>query len=172
MIIKSKSYKSNKTFKTLVNYIFRGIDKEKDFLFTKFIRGDKTDEQNITRQLRQNETYRKTLRSNSIKMYMEIISFHKKDKKFLTKEVLTKIAREYVKERSRNSVAVSVVHRDKDHVHLHILLSGVEYKTGDGTRKTKEDFKNLKLHMEELQKNKFPQLSHSVIQHDKNVKKK
>jgi hypothetical protein len=150
----------------------RDIDKENDLLFTKFIRGDKLDEENIIRQYRDNDTHcRQILRKNSNRMYMDIISFSAKDTAVLSNETLSKIARKYVKERSKKSIAVSVVHRDKEHTHLHILLSAVEYKTGLNTRLSRTAFKELKLEMERYTLDKFPEIKHSKVQHEK-VKKK
>lgn len=171
MIIKSKSYKSKKSISNLVYYVMRDIDKENDVLFTKFIRGDKLDSENIIRQFRFNEIHnRQVLKSNSNRMYMEIISFDKKDTDVLSNETLTKIARKYVKERSKKAISLAVVHRDKSHTHLHILLSAIDYKTGVNNRISREKFKQVKLEMEHYQQ-KFPEIQFSSIDHDK-VKKK
>lgn len=172
MIIKSKSYKSKKSISNIVYYVMRDIDKENDLLFTKFIRGDKLDEENIIRQFNHNDSHcRQILRSNSNRMYMDIISFSAKDSVVLSNETLTKIARKYIKERSKKSIAVSVVHKDKEHTHLHILLSAVEYKTGLNTRLSRTEFKELKLEMERFTLDRFPEIKHSKIQHGQ-VKKK
>lgn len=173
MIIKSKSYKSTKSISNLVYYVMRDIDKENDVLFTKFIRGNKLDSENIIRQYRHNEVHnRQILRKNSNRMYMEIISFDKKDTDVLSNETLTKIARKYVKERSKKAISLCVVHRDKEHTHLHILLSAVDYKTGVSNRLSQKEFENAKLETEHFTKEKFPEIKYSSIEHDKNVKKK
>jgi hypothetical protein len=104
---------------------------------------------------------------------MEIISFHKENTKDLTNEKLKRIARHYLRLRSKHSIAVVTVHRkEKDHVHLHVLLSGIEYKVGRSIRISKDDFKNkVKLPMERFQERFHPDLERSKINHDKVLEK-
>ena len=155
----------------MVNYVMRDLDKENDVLFTKFIRGDKHDEESIVRQYQQNENHnRQILRSNSNRMYMDILSFAKEDTPVLSNETLTKIGRKYVQLRGKKAISLCCVHRDKSHIHLHILLSAIDFKTGINNRLSREDFKSVKLEMEQYQL-QFPEIQHSSIEHEK-VKKK
>jgi len=137
MIIKSNSYKHNKAFKTVVDYVLREAEQDDSFVLTRFIKG-------------------KCCSISAV----------------LTFDVI--IARQYLKLRSPLSVALVIAHRkEKDHVHLHILLSGVEYKTGKSVRISRDDFKNkVKLPAEQYVRKHFPELERSAINHQKSSKKK
>ncbi|WP_299884357.1 relaxase/mobilization nuclease domain-containing protein [uncultured Lacinutrix sp.] len=173
MIIKSKSYKHNKSFKTVVDYVLREAEQDDSFVLTRFIKGKNLSNNEISKQFYANEQHRINPRKNNVKLYMEILSFHSDDAKDLTNDKLKKIAREYLKLRSPLSVALVTAHKkEKDHVHLHILLSGVEYKTGKSIRISRDDFKNkVKLPMEQFQEKHFPELSKSAINHNPSKKK-
>ena len=69
----------------------------------------------------------------------EIISFHKDDAKNITLDKLEDIARQYVRERNEKGMFVAVPHFDKEHYHIHICASGIEYKTGKAMRLSKMD---------------------------------
>jgi len=170
MIIKSKSYKHNGAYKTLVQYLLRESERDEGFVFTRFIKGKNPTQKQIIQAFEQNETYRLTKRKNSVRVYMEILSFHKDNTKDLSNERLQKIARKYISLRSNLSVALATVHRkEKDHVHLHILLSGTEYKTGSSVRISRDDFKNkVKIPAENYVRKHFPELQKSAIDHNKN----
>ncbi len=169
MIIKSKSYKNKKAFQTVVKYILKDNN---EILLTRFLRGKNLSNEEITRQLYKNEQYRVHKRSNSVKLFMEILSFHKDDAEKLTDRKLKQIARKYISLRANQSIALATIHRDKDHTHLHILLSGVEYRTGKSIRMAREEYKEMKLQMEAFQTEKFPELQRSSINHTKKAKKK
>ncbi len=173
MIIKSKSYKHNKAFKTVVDYVLREAEQDNGFVLTRFIKGKNLSNDEISKQFLANEQYRVNPRKNNVKLFMEILSFHSENAKDLTNTKLKKIARKYMSLRSNLSVALATAHRkEKDHVHLHILLSGVEYRTGKSIRISRDDFKNkVKIQMEQFQEKHFPELSKSAIDHNPSKKK-
>ena len=100
---------------------------------------------------------------------MDILSFHPKDADRLNNEKLHQIALKYISLRAPKSIAIATVHKnEKNHTHLHICFSGVEYKTGKSIRISKDDFQNkVKLEMEKYQQEIFPELMLSKIQHEK-----
>ncbi|WP_299676305.1 relaxase/mobilization nuclease domain-containing protein [uncultured Dokdonia sp.] len=171
MIIKSKSYKHIGACKTLVSYLLRESERDEGFVLTRFIKGKNPSQEQIVHAFEENEKYRLTKRKNSVRVYMEILSFHKDNAKDLTNEKLQKIARKYISLRSNLSIAFATVHRnEKDHVHLHILLSGTEYKTGKSVRISRDDFKNkVKVPAEQYVRRYFPELEKSAIDHNKNL---
>lgn len=172
MIIKSKGYKSEKAFKTVVRYVLKEEELEQGFLLIRFIKGKDKSPEAISRQFYLNEQYRIHKRKNNVKLYMDILSFKKEDSKHLTNEKLKKIARKYILLRANHSISIATVHRDKDHTHLHIVY-GIEYKTGRSVRISKEAFQNdIKLEMERFQEREFTELALSKIDHLKNIKKK
>ena len=174
MIIKSKSYKHPKSFTTVLNYILRQQEQTHGFVLTKFIKEKDICVENIAKELVLNESYRLNPRKNNVRLYMDILSFHAKDTAQLTNEKLQTIALEYLSLRAPRSIAIATVHRhEKQHTHLHICFSGVEYKTGKSIRISKDDFKlKVKIPMEQYQRKHFPELSLSEIDHHTPAKTK
>ena len=175
MIIKSKSYKTTKSFATVLNYIFRENERNSGFELTKFIKGKNLSVEELSSQFRSNEQFRINRRKNNVVLYMDILSFHPRDAERLTNDKLHQIALKYLSLRAPKSIAVATVHKnEKDHTHLHIVFSGIEYKTGKSIRMSKEDFQNkVKIPMEKYQQEVFPELILSKIKHEKkyNIKK-
>lgn len=175
MIIKSKSYKTTKSFNTVLHYIFRENERNSGFELTKFIKGKNLSVEELSSQFRSNEQFRINRRKNNVVLYMDILSFHPRDAERLTNDKLHQIALKYLSLRAPKSIAVATVHKnEKDHTHLHIVFSGIEYKTGKSIRMSKEDFQNkVKIPMEKYQQEVFPELMLSKIKHEKkyNIKK-
>jgi len=174
MIIKSKSYKNTRSFKTVMGYIFRENEKDNSFMLTKFVKTKNLVIEELHQQFLSNEQLRVNRRKNNVVLYMDILSFHPKDAQRLDNEKLFQIALKYLSLRAPKSIAVATVHRqEKNHTHLHICFSGVEYKTGKSIRISKDDFKQkVKLEMEKYQQEVFPELSLSKIQHEKPISPK
>lgn len=173
MIIKSKSYKKEGDYRRLVNYVLKDGERENSFVLTRFIKGKEPSKEQIIAQFERNENCRLYKRKNNVKLFMDILSFHKDNAKDLTNEKLKKIARKYISLRSNLSVALATVHRDKEHIHLHILLSGTEYKTGKSIRISKADFRDkVKVPAEQFVQKNFPELEKSAINHKKESKVK
>jgi len=173
MIIKSKSYKTA-CYKGVLEYLLRESEKENGFVISRFLKGDNQDVNNLIKQFIQNESYRKHVRKNNVKMYMDILSFKSEDAKHLTNEKLIKISKKYIALRSPRSLSLVTVHRnEKSHTHLHCVFSGTHYLTGMANRISREDFKNyVKLPMEVFQQEHFPELKASSINHQRTLSAK
>ena len=171
MIIKSKSYKTKRSFTTVLHYIFRENERDNGFVLTRFIKGKDLSIDEIQQQLLSNEEFRINKRKNNVMLYMDILSFHPKDTERLDNQKLHQITMKYLSLRAPKSIAIAVVHRnEKQHTHLHIVFSGIEYKTGKSIRISKEDFKQkVKIPMEKFQQEVFPELSLSKISHEKSI---
>ena len=170
MIIKRMSRKAN--IGRTINYLFKDnakLEKEghKPIIIRKNLRTRKLEK--VIKEFEKNETSRKYKRSDAVKLYHTVISFHKKDSQYLNDKVLKDFAREYMKERGDN-LYIATAHFDKDHVHLHVCESGTRYMTGMANRVSKQELKQLTSNMQEFQKNKYPQLSHSLPRHEKAAK--
>ena len=188
MIIKSKSVKSKRALENTIRYILtKESQKELGFIINRYIKGDRNfdtlmDEaqtdlkkqekilekriKNMVNQFSHNESKRKIQRSNSNFTYHEIISFHKSDTDKLPKKVMLKIARKYAKERSPNSMVVSTMHSDKDHLHIHNVISALEFATGKPVRLSRKEFKEVKNRMEHYQDKELG-LEFSKVNHSK-----
>lgn len=171
MIIKSKSYKRVQSFTTVLGYIFRECEKDETFVITKYIKGKNLSIEQLHEQFQNNEELRINKRKNNVVLYMDILSFHPKDSERLNNEKLFQITLKYLSLRAPRSIAVATVHRkEKEHTHLHICFSGVEYKTGKSIRISRDDFRErVKIPMEKFQQELFPELSLSQIRHEQSI---
>jgi len=188
MIIKSKSIKSKRALENTIRYILtKESQKELGFIINRYIKGDRNfdslmDEaqtdlkkqekilekriKNMVNQFSHNESKRKIQRSNSNFAYHEIVSLHKSDTDKLPKKVMLKIARKYAKERSPNSIIVSILHQEKDHLHIHNVISALEFATGKPVRLSRKEFKEVKNRMEHYQDKELG-LEFSKVNHSK-----
>lgn len=188
MIIKSKSIKSKKALENTIRYILtKENQKQIGFIINRYIKGDRNFDKemkeaqsdlikeqkllekrikNIVSQFNDNESKRTIERRNKNIAYHEILSFHKADTDKLPKKVLLKIARKYAKERSLNSMVISTMHSDKDHLHIHNVISALEFATGKPVRLSRKEFKEVKIRMEQFQEKELG-LTFSKVNHSK-----
>jgi hypothetical protein len=172
MIVKVKSFKKP-DFQKLLEYMMnddnRLYDKrDRSFILTHNLKGRKIER--WVAQFKENETFRKRKRKDSVILTHEIISFHKDDSEHITVEKLREIAREYISRRNIKGMYVAVPHFDKEHYHIHICASGVEYRDGKSLRMSKAGFQKLKKDIQNYQIERYPELSKSLVAHDKKSK--
>jgi hypothetical protein len=147
----------------------RLYDKEnKSFAITHHLKGNTINQ--WEKQLKENEALRKRRRKGNVILTHEIISFHKDDAKNISLDKLENIAREYIHRRNINGMFVAVPHFDKEHYHIHICASGVEYRSGKSLRMSKAEFQKLKKDIQDYQLEHYPELSKSVVAHEKKDK--
>lgn len=175
MIIKIKSHKNRTSFRKLLGYMLHDKDRLFDdkgysFAVTHNLKGDSIEE--WVEQYLENEEYRQHRRVDSVLATHEIISFHRDDAVNISLDKLEDIARQYVRERNIKGMYVAVPHFDKEHYHIHICASGVEYMTGKSMRLAKKDLKVLKQRIQAYQQEKYPELSKSIVNHGKPPKEK
>ncbi len=167
MIVKIKSHK-NPTFSKLLNYMIHDKDRLFDnsghsFIITHNLKDSTVKEWD--NQYKINEQFRKHKRINSVMMTHEILSWHKDDAKEITLDKLEDIAREYIQKRNPNGMYVAVPHFDKEHYHVHICASGIEYRTGKTMRLAKQEMQELKQTIQQYQIDKYPKLTKSIVNH-------
>jgi hypothetical protein len=174
MIIKIKTHKKP-AFLKLINYMVHNQDrlfdaKGNSFVITKNLRGDQIDE--WVRQYKNNERYRKLKRVNSVYLTHEILSWHRADAKDITIEKLEDLTRTYIEERNPNGIYLAVPHFDKDHYHVHICASGIEYRTGKAMRLGKQELNQLKQKVQQYQQQQYPEITQSIVNHGNSKKGK
>lgn len=172
MIIKIKTFKKP-SFHKLLDYMVNDKDRLFDreghsFAITHNLKGDTIEE--WVKQFKANEQYRQHKRANSIILTHEILSWHKDDAKDISLGKLEDMAREYIQQRNPNGIYVAVPHFDKEHYHVHICASGIEYRTGKAMRLAKKDLQILKQKIQRYQIEKYPELNKSVVNHGKQKK--
>ena len=81
-------------------------------------------------------------RKNGNVLYHEILSFskgHNLPENELLRSV-TDIGQEYLRQRAPEQLAFGAVHRDTDHIHLHLMISANEVGKSERVRLSKKDF--------------------------------
>lgn len=144
-------------------------ERKQSFVIKHNIRGESVEE--WVKQYQENETYRKLRRPDNVILSHEILSWHRDDTKNISLEKLEAMAREYIKLRNPSGMAIAVSHSDKQHLHIHFCFSGLEYHTGKSLRMSKGEFTKLKQDIQNFQRERFPELSHSIVEHGKSEKK-
>jgi hypothetical protein len=166
MIIKSKARKNIKSVRQLFEYITRTDslfrdESGKTMLIKHNLRGAGIDE--WCREYTENEAYRIHRKKNTNAVYHEIIAFHEWDRHQITLATLEKVTREYIRQRNPHALVIATAHMDQPHIHVHLAISGVEYRTGQSLRVSKEVFNDMKLQMEKYQEREFPEIVHSIV---------
>jgi hypothetical protein len=118
------------------------------------------------REYLENESFRGCRRKNSVLLYHDILSFSPQDKNKITDKMLKEIATKYVLEKGPDNLFLVIAHHEKHHQHLHAIVSGINLK-GYSSRQSKQQFKSMKLHLERFINERFPELVHSAIQHER-----
>lgn len=170
MLIKSMSRKRN--IGQLVRYIFQ---EEKQKSHTPFVMKHNLsgrDTERWIKQLEFNATLRKMKRKDQVLIYHEVMSFNAKDNPFINKKVLQDLSKKYIELRGVENMYAICEHRDRVHAHLHIAVSGSRFLTGLSSRMSKASFDNLKKEMERYQKEKYPELKHSIVYSKEKAKSK
>lgn len=171
MIIKSLSRKAP-SYRQLINYVLHenekpALDGLERFVYTKNLTGHTVDE--WVQSFETQESYRLYQRSNQNYLYHVIISWHISDRQNITTAMLKDIAREFAKRRGI-SLYIATPHYLQNAVHLHVVHSSLELLTGRSLRISKGEFAKLKRDLEAIQKERYPEIQHSTIDHDKNNK--
>lgn len=166
MVLKSLTRKSNTG--QLINYLFKSEaklvnDKQKAIVIRKNVRSRSVDK--YVKEFQKNETFRLHHRKDNVKAYHTILSFSNKDREHINEKMLRDIAGQYMKLRGDNNLFLGTAHFDKDHVHLHLVMSGTKYLTGESNRLSRAEFHQLKLSLDAYQAKKYPELVHSLPRH-------
>ena len=164
MILKNLTRRNN--IGQLVNYILKPEKDEKSEPILKHNLRSRS-ASGWTKEFESNDSLRLYKRSDNIKLNHTILSFSNKDIEHINKDMLKYISKKYIELRGKDNVYLASSHHDKDHIHLHIIMSATKYMTGESNRISKKEFHELKLALDAYQKEKYPELIHSLPNHAK-----
>jgi hypothetical protein len=172
MIIKIKSHKGASPTK-LLNYMLHDKDRlfDKDgrsFIVTHNLKGNTI--KSWEKQFLENESHRLVHRKDSVKFTHEILSWSREDADKISLQKLEDMTRKYLELRNPNGMYLAVPHTDKSHYHCHIIASGVAYRTGKSLHPSRPVLLKLQKEIQDYQIEKYPELSHSIVQHGKKEK--
>jgi len=167
VILKSLSRRNNTL--QLVGYLFKQEKNEKPQPILKHNLRSRS-VKGWAKEFDQNESLRLHKRKDNIKINHTILSFSTKDKEYISKSLLKDVSKKFVELRGKDNVYLVSSHHDRQHIHLHIIMSGTKYLTGESNRISKKEFHELKLALDSYQKEKYPKLIHSLPEHGKALK--
>lgn len=134
--------------------LYRNINgHDRDGAVNSFQKNDKYREDNA----------RKKKVKNSVVCYHDIISFHHRDKPNLTDDKLRDLTEKYIELRCPNAVVYSKAHVHNKNIHVHLLISGSEYKSHTLTRLSDAKWKSVRKEIERYQKEQYPELRYSLV---------
>lgn len=160
MIIKSYARKAP-SFAQLINYIAEErLHSKEPIRFFQCLPSQNLEQ--IIHAFQENDRYR-VPRKNGTACYHSILSFHTLDSPLVTPEILYDLMRHYAQLRAPHSPCFAQSHHDKEHVHIHVLLAGNEYRSAKATRQSRREFYQLRAQLELYQEKKYPQLQQSLV---------
>lgn len=186
MIIKSLGRKigqgaggMSRVFGKLIRYMNRGIEEEngKAVLWHELDGGEYLNEQELQAEFERNARYLKKHSRGNV-LYHEILSFSAEYLKHIERgsndanrgaamrdleERVTQIGQEYIQRRAPKQMAYGVIHRDTDHLHLHLLISANQVEQSKREWLTKAEFAEVQKSIEAYVLQKHPELGQSLI---------
>jgi hypothetical protein len=154
----------NPSYASLIKYILQDGKNDKPEIISHNLRSDTIP--GYTKEFIENESFRQHTRSDQVYLFHEIISFNAKED-VISADVIKDIATEYMRLRGNEGVMLGAIHRDKEHVHLHMCVSALKFRTGTSFRLSKQELRELKVSFQEYHKEKYPEISKSFPQHGK-----
>lgn len=157
MIIKSMSRKS-KSFSQLYDYLMRD---EKNFCFTRntYLK----DKKNLVKEFMKNSEYLKNTRGKNF-LYHELLSLEENNLTLQQqKEILLDLANKYLEQRANNHLSFGVVHEDKKHIHLHLMISANEIFGEKRVRISKNEFADIQKNLENYKNERYSELTKSAF---------
>lgn len=109
--------------------------------------------------------------NKSVVAYHEVISFHPESTKHLTRPIIKDLVNKYIELRCNDQMVVGATHFESagKNWHVHLIFSGIKLSDGKSARISQAKFEAIKQELQEYQ-NKYPQLSHSVVEHGRKKK--
>jgi relaxase-like protein len=118
----------------------------------------------VEREYMENEMKRRNPKSNNIKVMHAILAFSPLDNENLNTAKLEDLTRNFYEKLNPNALFYATVHNDTDNFHVHIVISPTDIM-GNSIRISKENFESLKISLQEYQKQTYPELEASVVEH-------
>lgn len=116
----------------------------------------------IIKEFEQNEKLRVHHRKDNVLLNHAVISFSKEDTPHLNEKTIKDLIDKFIELRGERNMYIGSLHRDKDHLHVHLLYPGIELGTGLSNRISRDQFNKIKIELDLYQRLKYPELYHSL----------
>jgi len=168
MIIKSLS-RQNKSFRELYNYLV----KNKEAILGAFnLYSNPKDKKAVVKEFLDNAKFLKKSRGKNF-LYHEILSLNPNSldlKKQIA--ILNDLVNRYVNLRAKDHLVFTAIHKDKKHLHIHLMISANELYSSKRVRFSKKDFNKIQKELENYLLNNYPELNSKKIYTKENKEKK
>jgi hypothetical protein len=111
-------------------------------------------------------------RRNSVGLYHEILSLAPGDAPHATPEIILDLARRYLAVRAHGALGYGVVHADRENLHIHLVISANLIGQAKKLRLSRAGFQEVKRGLEAYQRERYPELSHSLVYRDEPMPQK
>lgn len=166
MIIKSMSRQGG--ISKLVKYMKKPLKAQKnqtENIFWNFETKRPNNTKAVIKEFLENQSHIKA-RKNGVAYYHEVISFNALDSQKLTTKILLDIAKKYLSLRAESSLAFAVPHFENGkNPHIHIAISANECGSSKKAWIKKAQFQKIKQELEQYQREKYPELECSLVNH-------
>ncbi|SFV67845.1 hypothetical protein MNB_SV-3-1338 [hydrothermal vent metagenome] len=154
MIIKSLS-RATKSFEALYTYLTR----DKASLLNAFnLYADPYQKQAVIQEFLNNAKHLKNARGKNY-LYHEIISLNPNTLPLQEQQhILTDLVSKYISLRAENHLSFTALHFDKDHLHIHLMISANELEGTKRVRLSKKEFSTIQKELETYLNTTYPQL--------------
>ncbi len=163
MIIKSMARKQP-TFGQLIAYFDKGHDRAEGLTFGRNLYDDPAQSAMVAKAFERNYRHLPK-RANGNALYHEVIVLERDMDVSDTRqaEVLLKLAERYCATRAPHQLAYGRIHRDKDHHHIHLMISANAVRSDKRVRMTKSQFADIQRGLERYKRERFPELGNLRI---------
>ncbi len=142
--------------------------KEKPFVIKHNIRGMTLNQ--FVRQFEKVEEGRLRRNSRQPDVHHIVLSWHSEDRGKLSEDKIRDLVHKYISLRGEDLLYCGTLHRDRSHFHVHLAQSATTL-SGKSSRIGREAFQEVKIKLEEYQRQKYPELSKSMVEHQPFEKK-
>lgn len=163
---KGKGASGRSPFAALARYMNRGIEQEdgQAVLWHNFYGSEKTREEDLVHEFERNAARLKE-RANGNVLYHEILSFSRgyrlRDEELA--RVVADIGQEYLNERAPDQLGYGVIHKETDHIHLHLMISSNQVGKSDRVRLSKKEFAEVQKRIESFAIERYPDMAQTQI---------
>lgn len=148
------------SFSQLYEYLTR---EEENFCFSRNTYSNIKNKKELLQEFYNNAEYLKQSRGN-VYLYHELLSLEQNNlSKLRQKEILLDLANRYLEQRADNHLSFGVIHEDKEHIHLHLMISANEIESKQRVRLSKPEFASIQQKMEQYKNENYIELKPSSL---------
>ena len=161
-----KGTNTTSAFGSLISYMNRAEKDEriKEVLWHNFYGDERTLADDIRETFERNAERLKERKNGNV-LYHEMLSFsngHRLDDATLDR-IIADIGQAYLNERAANQLAYGVIHKDTDHIHLHLMISVNNVDKSDRVRLSKAEFADIQKRVETYVLEHYPELEQTRV---------